>query len=34
MKRRQFINLFFGGSFVATLAAFLYPVIRDRKSVV
>jgi len=28
MKRRQFINLFFGGSFVATLAAFLYPVIR------
>lgn len=28
MNRRRFINLFFGGSFVATLAAFLYPVIR------
>jgi len=28
MNRRRFINLFFGGSFAATLAAFLYPVIR------
>jgi len=28
MNRRRFINFFFGGSFVATLAAFLYPVIR------
>ncbi len=28
MERRNFINLFFGGSFVGTLAAFLYPVIR------
>jgi cytochrome b6-f complex iron-sulfur subunit len=28
MDRRRFINYFFGGSFVATLAAFLYPVIR------
>jgi Rieske Fe-S protein len=27
MNRRRFINLFFGGSFLATLAAFLYPVI-------
>jgi cytochrome b6-f complex iron-sulfur subunit len=28
MNRRRFINVFFGGSFIATLAAFLYPVIR------
>ena len=28
MNRRRFINLFFGGSFFATIAAFLYPVIR------
>ena len=28
MNRRQFGNLFLGGSFLATLAAFLFPVIR------
>jgi cytochrome b6-f complex iron-sulfur subunit len=28
MKRRKFIDLFLGGSFLATLGAFLYPVIR------
>jgi cytochrome b6-f complex iron-sulfur subunit len=28
MKRRNFVNVFLGGSFVATLAAFLYPVVR------
>jgi cytochrome b6-f complex iron-sulfur subunit len=28
MDRRRFINIFAGGSFAATLAAFLYPVIR------
>jgi Rieske Fe-S protein len=28
MNRRRFINVFFGGSFLATLAAFLYPVVR------
>ena len=28
MDRRCFINVFLGGSFTATLAAFLYPVIR------
>ena len=28
MDRRRFINFFFRGSFLATLAAFLYPVIR------
>jgi cytochrome b6-f complex iron-sulfur subunit len=28
MNRRRFASLFLGGSFVATLAAFLYPVIR------
>jgi Rieske Fe-S protein len=27
MNRRRFINLFLGGSFFATIAAFLYPVI-------
>lgn len=28
MKRRSAIDLFFGGSLVATIAAFLYPVVR------
>jgi len=28
MKRRNFVNVFLGGSFIATAAAFLYPVIR------
>jgi len=28
MERRRFINFFLGGSFLATLAAFLYPVIK------
>ena len=28
MNRRQFGNLFLGGSFLATLAAFLFPVVR------
>lgn len=28
MKRRNFVNLFLGGSLLATVAAFLYPVIR------
>jgi len=28
MDRRRFINLFTGGAFAATIAAFLYPVIR------
>ena len=28
INRRRFINLFLGGSFFATIAAFLYPVIR------
>ncbi len=28
MNRRRFVNVFFGGSFLATLAAFAYPVIR------
>jgi cytochrome b6-f complex iron-sulfur subunit len=28
MNRRRFINIFTGGSLAATLAAFLYPVIR------
>lgn len=28
MNRRQFANVFFGGSFLATFAAFLFPVIR------
>ena len=28
MNRRRFVNLFFGGSFLATLGAFLYPVVR------
>jgi len=28
MNRRRFINLFFGGSFLATVGAFLFPVIR------
>lgn len=28
MKRRKFINYFFGGSLTATLLSFLYPVIR------
>lgn len=28
MKRRSFIDIFFGGSLVATIAAFLYPVVR------
>ena len=28
MKRRNFIDLFFGGSLLATIAAFVYPVVR------
>ncbi len=28
MKRRNFVNYFLGGSLLATIAAFLYPVIR------
>jgi cytochrome b6-f complex iron-sulfur subunit len=28
MRRRSFLDLFFGGSLLATLAAFLYPVVR------
>jgi cytochrome b6-f complex iron-sulfur subunit len=28
MNRRRFVNAFFGGSFLATLGAFLYPVVR------
>ena len=28
MKRRNFIDIFFGGSLLATIAAFLYPVVR------
>jgi len=28
MERRRFIDFFLGGSFIATVAAFLYPVIR------
>ena len=28
MKRRSFIDFFFGGSLLATIAAFLYPVVR------
>jgi cytochrome b6-f complex iron-sulfur subunit len=28
MKRRNFVNLFLGGSLLATVAAFLYPVVR------
>ena len=28
MKRRNFIDVFFGGSLLATIAAFLYPVVR------
>ena len=28
MKRRSFIDIFFGGSLLATIAAFLYPVVR------
>jgi Rieske Fe-S protein len=28
MRRRNFIDLFFGGSLLATVASFLYPVIR------
>ena len=28
MKRRNFLNLFFGGSFFAAFVSFLYPVIR------
>jgi cytochrome b6-f complex iron-sulfur subunit len=28
MNRRRFVNVFFGGSFLATLGAFLYPVVR------
>jgi cytochrome b6-f complex iron-sulfur subunit len=28
MKRRNFVDIFLGGSLVATVAAFLYPVIR------
>ncbi len=28
MKRRDFLNFFFGGSLIATVAAFLYPVVR------
>ena len=28
MRRRSFIDVFFGGSLLATVAAFLYPVIR------
>lgn len=28
MKRRNFLDVFFGGSLLATFAAFLYPVIR------
>jgi cytochrome b6-f complex iron-sulfur subunit len=28
MKRRNFIDLFLGGSLLATIAAFLYPVVR------
>ncbi len=28
MKRRSALDLFFGGSLVATIAAFLYPVVR------
>jgi len=28
MKRRNFVDLFLGGSLLATIAAFLYPVVR------
>jgi cytochrome b6-f complex iron-sulfur subunit len=28
MDRRRFVNFFFGGSLLTTLAAFLYPVVR------
>ncbi len=28
MNRRRFVNVFFGGSFLATVGAFLYPVVR------
>jgi len=28
VKRRSFIDIFFGGSLLATIAAFLYPVVR------
>lgn len=28
MKRRNFLDIFFGGSLLATIAAFLYPVVR------
>lgn len=28
MNRRRFVNLFFGGSFLATVGAFLFPVVR------
>lgn len=28
MKRRNFIDIFFGGSLLATIAAFVYPVVR------
>jgi len=28
MNRRRFVNVFFGGSFLATFGAFLYPVVR------
>jgi len=28
MNRRGFVNLFFGGSFLATVGAFLFPVVR------
>jgi cytochrome b6-f complex iron-sulfur subunit len=28
VKRRNFIDVFFGGSLLATIAAFLYPVVR------
>ena len=28
MKRRNFVDIFFGGSLLATIAAFLYPVVR------
>ncbi|OGD17721.1 MAG: hypothetical protein A2V76_04455 [Candidatus Aminicenantes bacterium RBG_16_63_14] len=28
MKRRNFVDIFFGGSLLATIAAFVYPVVR------
>lgn len=28
MKRRNFLDIFFGGSLLATIAAFVYPVVR------